>query len=225
MKIRHHATRARPQRRRSPLTWGVGSAARRACSPQPTATASKGVDLTLAAVAAAIALSERTGLGERTRFLEADALSLPFPDAAFDHAWTQFAAMDIPDRARFYAEIARVLKPGGRLAINDVVAGGSGPLEFPVPSAPTPDSSFLLSPDAMRDALTAAGFEIVSWEDTTDVTLAAMGAPRGGDTGGAPRVSWTVVLAGPEYPRMVETFLRNLREGRAGVVQAVAARR
>jgi hypothetical protein len=38
-------------------------------------------------------------------------------------------------------------------------------------------------------------------------------------------VSWTAVLAGPEYPRMVETFLRNLREGRAGVVQAVAARR
>jgi hypothetical protein len=33
------------------------------------------------------------------------------------------------------------------------------------------------------------------------------------------------VLAGPEYPRMIETFLRNLREGRAGVVQAIAARR
>ncbi|CAA9531010.1 MAG: hypothetical protein AVDCRST_MAG73-950 [uncultured Thermomicrobiales bacterium] len=32
------------------------------------------------------------------------------------------------------------------------------------------------------------------------------------------------VLAGPEYPRMVETFLRNPREGRAGVAQAIAAR-
>src|SRR6478672_7447924 len=61
-----------------------------------------GIDLTPAAVKAATALSQRTGLAARTRFLVADALALPFPDAAFDHAWTQHAAMNIPDRARFY---------------------------------------------------------------------------------------------------------------------------
>ena len=184
-----------------------------------------GIDLTPAAVAAATALSERAGLGERTRFLEADALALPFPDAGFDHAWTQHAAMNIADRARLYAELRRVLKPGGRLAIHDVVEGADGPLVFPVPWAATPQSNFLLTPAAMRAVLIEAGFEILSWEDKTAVTLVGPSAPPVGDAGAAPPPLGSSVLAGPEYPRMFETFLRNLREGRAGVVQVIAARR
>jgi SAM-dependent methyltransferase len=131
-----------------------------------------GVDLTPAAVAAATTLSVRTGLAARTRFLVGDALDLPFPDAGFDHAWTQHAAMNIPDRARLYAEIRRVLKPGGRFAIHDVVAGQGGPLHFPVPWAATPEVSRKLTSAEMRDALTEAGFAVLSWEDKTTVTLA-----------------------------------------------------
>jgi len=184
-----------------------------------------GIDLTPAAVAAATALSARTGLGDRTRFREADALNLPFPDATFDHAWTQHAAMNIADRARLYAEIYRVLKPGGRLAIHDVVEGANGPLAFPVPWAATPQSNFMLTSDAMRSALIEAGFDIVSWEDKTAVTLAGPPTPPVAVAGSTPPPPPTFVLAGPEYPRMVQTFLVNLREGRAGVVQVIAARR
>jgi SAM-dependent methyltransferase len=182
-----------------------------------------GVDLTPAAVAAATVLSARTGLGASTRFVVADALALPFPDASFDHAWTQHAAMIIGDRARLYAEVRRVLRPGGRLAIHDVVTGDGDALLFPVPWAATPQSSFLLTPEEMRAVLVAAGFDILSWEDKTAVTLAGPPAPVG-DAGMAPSPLGSFVLAGPEYPRMVETFLRNLREGRAGVVQVIAVR-
>lgn len=100
-----------------------------------------GIDLTSDAVAAATALSARTGLGERTRFLAADAVALPFPDATFDHAWSQHAAMNIADRARLSAELRRVLKSGGRLALHDVAAGDGGPLLFPVPWAATPEAA------------------------------------------------------------------------------------
>ncbi len=184
-----------------------------------------GIDLTPAVVEAAAHLSARTGLSDRTRFRVADALDLPFADAEFDHAWTQHAAMNIADRARLYAEIRRVLKPGGRLAIHDVVAGNAGPLIFPVPWAPTPEVSFLLTPDALRAVLTDAGVEVVAWEDKTCITLAAVPPSPAGDEEAAPPPLGSFVLAGPAYPRAVETFLRNLREGRAGVVQAIVARR
>jgi ubiquinone/menaquinone biosynthesis C-methylase UbiE len=44
----------------------------------------------------------------------ADAMALPFDDAAFDVACCQFGAMFFPDRSAAYAEARRVLKPGGR---------------------------------------------------------------------------------------------------------------
>ncbi|WP_431268478.1 class I SAM-dependent methyltransferase [Dankookia sp. P2] len=63
-------------------------------------------------------------------FRQADALALPFPDAAFDAVVCQFGAMFYPDRRRGHAEARRVLRPGGRyllslwdrLALNPVAA-------------------------------------------------------------------------------------------------------
>jgi len=83
----------------------------------------------------------------------------------------------------------------------------------------------LLTPDALRAALTEAGFAVVAWEDKTRVTLAAVPPPQAGGAEAAPSPLGSFVLAGPEYLRMVETFRRNLREGRASVVQAIVARR
>ncbi|MDR3670618.1 MAG: class I SAM-dependent methyltransferase, partial [Holophaga sp.] len=94
-----------------------------------------GIDINPAFVEVARMLAERCGLGERARFLQADALDLPFLDASFDHAWTQHVAMNIADRAGFYGSLRRVLKPGGSLPIYDGVAGDGTPLAFPVPDA------------------------------------------------------------------------------------------
>ncbi|MBZ9850892.1 methyltransferase domain-containing protein [Mesorhizobium sp. CA14] len=50
----------------------------------------------------------------RITWRQADALKLPFDDAAFDLVCCQFGAMFFPDRAIAYREAKRVLKPGGR---------------------------------------------------------------------------------------------------------------
>ena len=53
------------------------------------------------------------GLAERTHFQHGDAMALPFADATFDAVYIFEAACHMPDKARFYAECARVLMPGG----------------------------------------------------------------------------------------------------------------
>lgn len=52
--------------------------------------------------------------GERVRWQQADAQTLPFPDAGFDAVVCSFGAMFFPDKPRAYREALRVLRPGGR---------------------------------------------------------------------------------------------------------------
>lgn len=56
----------------------------------------------------------RQAADTRISWRKADALALPFDDAAFDLVCCQFGAMFFPDRQAGYREARRVLKPGGR---------------------------------------------------------------------------------------------------------------
>jgi ubiquinone/menaquinone biosynthesis C-methylase UbiE len=60
----------------------------------------------------------RQGPDSRITWRQADALALPFEDAAFDLACCQFGAMFFPDRMAAYREARRVLAPGGTYLFN-----------------------------------------------------------------------------------------------------------
>src|SRR5262245_53772268 len=60
----------------------------------------------------------RQGADARITWQQADALALPFDDAAFDVVCCQFGVMFFPDRVRGYREVRRVLKPGGHWLFN-----------------------------------------------------------------------------------------------------------
>ena len=187
----------------------------------------KGVDLSPAFVAAASYLAERAGMAGKVSYDCANALSLPYPDKSFDLAWTQHVAMNIADRAGLYGEVHRVLKSGSRFAIYDVVAGSGGPIHFPVPWSRTPDTSFVITPDAMRDALEKAGFKVTLWNDNTEVAVAWFAEQqkaRASAPASAPPALGLHVAMGADFPSLGANLGRNLKEGRVGIIQAIVER-
>jgi len=130
-----------------------------------------GIDLTAEYVRVGTMLTERTGLADKVDLHVGSALDLPWPEATFDAAVTFHVAMNIADRPRLYAEVARVLRPRSPFAIYDVMKGPQEGFLFPLPWAETQETSFLVSAGEMRKLLDNAGFDIIHEEDRREIAL------------------------------------------------------
>lgn len=171
------------------------------------------------------ALTSRMQLSDLVEFRVGNALDIPLGDASVDVAWTQHSTMNIEDKERLYAELYRVVRPGGRLAMHEIVAvDGAQPMHFPVPWADSPELSFMRSAGAMRTTIAAAGFVELEWGETTVSALAWMRemVERAAAASRPPRSQ--NVLLGPGFAEAFRTIRRNLEEGRAAVVEGVFGR-
>ena len=184
-----------------------------------------GVDLTPEYVSVARMLSERVGLAGRTTFQEGSALELPFDDESFDAVWTQHAQMNIPHKERFYAEIARVLRQGGKLAFHDVFAGDVAPAHFPVPWAGTLSLSALARPDDVRSLLESLSLEVLDWEDQSASSLEWLRAAGERLRASGPSPLGLHVVMGEDAPQKFGNMVRNLEERRIAVFQAVLVKK
>jgi len=72
------------------------------------------------AVARATEAAEQAGVADRVRFHVGDAERLPFADASFDAIVCECAFCTFPDKPTAARELARVLRPGGKLGLTDV---------------------------------------------------------------------------------------------------------
>ena len=180
------------------------------------------LDLTEAYCRAGQTLTARVGLSDRVRFRHGDAQAMPFGDGTFDLVWTQHSSMNIPDKDRLYREVHRVLRPGGRLALHEIMAGAVHPLHFPVLWASDPEISFLRSPTDIRTLLARLGFREVAWIDTSAAT--AIWWRNTAARMAASEVSRSSSLSGADISEPIRNIVRNLDEGRIVVVEAVLDR-
>ncbi len=177
-----------------------------------------GIDLTPEFCEVATVLSDRIGLSDRVTFIEGDATDLPFGDATFDAAMTIHVAMNIAAKHRLYAEAHRVLKPGGRFAVYDIMQGDGGDILYPVPWARDAAISFVAPPDEVEALLVAAGFKVLERRDSSEESIAWFKALADESArNGPPPLSLAAIL-GEGRKEMVRNQVVNLAERRTRTV-------
>jgi ubiquinone/menaquinone biosynthesis C-methylase UbiE len=99
---------------------GSGAVTREVARRVGPAGRAVGLDPSPALLAVARELARETGVGDRIEFCEGDAHRLPFPDRSFDAAVCVTVLSHVPNGEAAIPELARILRPGGRLGVFDL---------------------------------------------------------------------------------------------------------
>jgi hypothetical protein len=100
-------------------------------------------------------------------------------------------------------------------------AGLNGDPYYPVPWATTAETSFLATPGEMRADLTAAGFEITHFEDTTAETVEMQRRARQRvERGETLRIAVQIIMGERAREMQINTS-RNVEEGRVATIEAL----
>jgi sarcosine/dimethylglycine N-methyltransferase len=126
-----------------------------------------GVDLLPLRVELATSLAEMTGMSDRTSYRVADATRLDFDTASFNQVWMLDVSMHIRDKAALFAEIARVLRPGGLLVMHEQ----TGPL--PKAMRPVTRQAPYIAPSLpqLLRYVEGEGLRVLTWRDSTQHVL------------------------------------------------------
>ena len=177
------------------------------------------VDLTASFVRAGQMLTARLGLTDRVSHQVGNALELPFESGTFDAVWTQNSGMSIANKAGLYAGFHRVLRAGGRVALQEPMAGPVQPAVYPLMWATDPSTSFLATPSEMQGLIEKAGFAVAAWDDVS----AEFAGPASAEA--IPPHTAQRLIMGEALDEIIRANHRNRTEGRIVSVQALLQRR
>ncbi|MBX3568600.1 MAG: methyltransferase domain-containing protein [Rhizobiaceae bacterium] len=126
-----------------------------------------GFDVEAPVIEQARKLAAARGLSERTRFVQAEPGRLPFEDGSFDMVFSKDALLHVADKDAVFADIFRVLKPGGVVAASDWMIGHDGEPSADMKAYIAAEglSFSMASPARYRLAMQRAGFADIAIAD------------------------------------------------------------
>lgn len=181
-----------------------------------------GVDLTPEYVQLATELAARTNLANLVSYQLANATDLPIPPGSFDGAYLLHVGMNVADKARLCAEVARVLTPGAFFAVYDVMRIGDGELHYPVPWASEPVISFVETPEHYRSCLEAAGFVVNPPQERRQFAIESFRAMRERSAASGPPPLGPHLVMGADFSHKVTNLVGGLERAVIAPVQIIA---
>ena len=201
---------------------GIGGAARFVATTYDAANV-VGIDLTPEYVAAGNALNTLCGLSSNQVELKVGSgtnLSETLGEEGnqFDKAYMLHVGMNIEDKEKLMADIAAQLKPGGKLAIYDIVrlgANASEILNYPVPWASSAEMDYSSSELVYKTAASRSGLKLVAERNCHARSLMffeKMAAARA--IGNGPPPLGLHILMGDDFPVKMKNIVENIRKER-----------
>lgn len=130
-----------------------------------------GIDLTQEYIDTGTALSKWVGLDEKVSLHQGSALSMNFHNETFDGALMLHVGMNIEDKVQLFKEVYRVLRSGAFFGVYDIMRNNNGALAYPVPWASEDGTSKLATSEEYKEALSEAGFKILTNNNRRDFAL------------------------------------------------------
>lgn len=200
---------------------GLGGAARFVASHHGCQVT--GIDLLPEYIETGRAICHWLKLDRLVHLQQGSALALPFEDESFDGAYMLHVAMNIEDKIRLFREVARVLRPGSRFGVFDVMRNRPGQLAFPVPWASDESASHLATCEQYRQALTAAEFGVSEPCDHSEFALGSFKRLKARlDRQGEPPALGLHTLMGDSTSARVGNMIDNIAAGFLAPVEMIA---
>jgi len=182
-----------------------------------------GMDLTAEFIEAGSAMCEWVGLDQQVKLLQGNALDTGLNSESFDAVSLLHVGMNIADKKTLFAEAYRLLRPGGSIAIYDVVRLQDSAFAYPVPWATSSSTCAAAKPQAYLEALDAAGFLLVSQRERMDVAEAFFTKLQNNAAAGkGPPPLGLHLVMGKTTPDKVANLVKNVSNGLAVPVEMIA---
>ena len=172
-----------------------------------------GIDLTEDYIHAARMLSGRVGLDGVVSYEQAGALSLPFAEGSFDGAYMLHVGMNIADKEKVFAEVRRVLKPGGVFGIYDIMRENDGEFSYPVPWSAAPETNFIDAAATYKKLLASAGFAVSRERSRRDFAIEFFRQMRERMAQSGPSPLGLQIVMGATAPQKVANMVSMLDRG------------